>query len=151
MKTNNIIIIVVLLVIVAAGGFFTGMKYQQNQQPAFGRNFGGAQAGRTGGTNRNNFRPVSGDILSADDKSITVKLQDGSSKIVLISASTTINKAAQGTLSDLKVGERVAVVGQDNTDGSVTAQSVQLNPTFRGGPDQTPIPGQNSPSTQPGQ
>lgn len=44
----------------------------------------------------------------------------------------TINKATTATKSDLKTGEKVAVFGTPNSDGSVTAQSIQLNPMFRG-------------------
>jgi hypothetical protein len=75
---------------------------------------------------------VNGEIIAADEKSITVKLQDGSSKIVLLSDKTEINKTASTTKEDLKVGEKVAAFGTENSDGSVTAQSVQLNPRFRG-------------------
>ena len=59
-------------------------------------------------------------------------MQDGSSRIVILSASTDINKATKATKEDLKTGERVAVFGTQNADGSVTAQSVQLNPQLRG-------------------
>ena len=43
-----------------------------------------------------------------------------------------INKAAAATKADLTVGQRVAVFGTTNTDGSVTAANVQLNPMMRG-------------------
>jgi hypothetical protein len=72
-----------------------------------------------------------GEIISSDDKSITVKLQDDSSKIILINAKTFINKAQTVDKTELKVGEKVSVFGAENTDGSVTAQNVQLNPTQR--------------------
>ena len=91
---------------------------------AFGRRAGGA--GQTVGT-----------VLTQDASSMTVKLADGSSKIVLLSNTTTFNKSAPATAADLKVGDRVAVFGAANSDGSVNATSVQLNPTQRmggGGP-----------------
>jgi len=130
------IIAIILIFVAGAGGFFVGMKYQQGKQPAFSRQFGNGQGTRTGGqlqgsSNRMGFRPVPGEIISSDDKSITVKLQDGSSKIILFSDKTEINKAANATKEDLKVGEKVAVFGQENSDGSVTAQNIQLNPSFR--------------------
>lgn len=140
---NTIIIAVLVLVVGVIGGFVVGMKYQQSKQPAFGRQFNGQlgnqQVQRNGnmmGGNRSGFQPVNGEILSSDASSITVKLQDGSSKIVLYSASTPINKSSQGTVSDLKAGEKVAIFGQTNTDGSVTAQSIQLNPVERNIPSQ---------------
>jgi len=129
---NIYIVAAIIVVIVGAGAFFAGMKYQQSKQPAFLREFAGRQGQGTGtGGNRVGFRPVNGEIISSDDKSITVKLQDDSSKIVLLSDNTEINKAAEATKEDLKVGEKVAVFGQENSDGTVTAQNIQLNPQFR--------------------
>lgn len=133
MKKSTIITII-LVVLVGGGAFFGGMKYQQGKQ-AFNRQFNGSQGVRTAGGNQGNrlgFRPVAGEIISSDDKSITVKFQDGSSKIVMVSDKTEINKAAQVSRDELKVGEKVSVFGQENSDGSVTAQSIQLNPILRG-------------------
>ena len=126
------LVVAILVVLVGAGAFFGGMKYQQSKQPAFLRQMGGVQGQRTGtGGNRMGFRPVNGEIISSDEKTITVKLQDGSSKIVLLSDKTQINKAAEATKEDLKTGEKVAVFGTENSDGTVTAQNIQLNPEFR--------------------
>lgn len=136
MKNNSVLIMVAVAVLVGAGAFFGGMKYQQSKRQNLARQFGqgqGVRAGQAQG-NRQGFRPVNGEIISSDDKSITVKLQDGSSKIVLFSDKTTINKAAEATKDDLKSGEKVMVVGTENSDGSVTAQSIQLNPILRGLP-----------------
>jgi hypothetical protein len=132
--TLNIVIIAVL---VGAASFFGGMQYQKGQIPQNTRQQRGpsgqnGQGTRVGGGNGG--RQVMGEIISQDDKSITVKMQDGSTRIVLVSDTTTVNKEAQGAKSDLQVGQRVGVFGTDNTDGSVVAQSIQLNPTFRGMP-----------------
>jgi hypothetical protein len=141
MKNNNILTIVIVAVVVGAIGFFGGMQYQKMQRGQF---TGAAGFNRTGGTGRfgqnGGSRPVAGDIVSVDASGITVKMRDGSTKIVVVSSSTTINKAATGTKSDLKQGETVAVFGTQNSDGSVTAQTIQLNPMLRafGG---TPTPG----------
>lgn len=132
MKNNNLLIAIIIAVVVGAAGFFGGMKYQESKRPTFSRQFNGQAMGAQTGIrqgNRNGFRPVNGEILSADDKSITVKLIDGSSKIVLLSDKTIINKADQATKSDLKTGEKVAAFGTENSDGSMTAQNIQLNPT----------------------
>lgn len=90
---------------------------------------------------RQGFRPVNGEIISADDKSITVKLPDNSSKIVLLTDTTIINKSAEGAKEDLKTGEKVALFGTENSDGTVTAQNIQLNPAFRN--TGTGMPGKN--------
>lgn len=133
MKNANILAIA-LLVIGLGAGFFGGMQYQKSQRGQLGANGQpNNQQGRRVGMGQNGAnRPVAGSIISADDKSITVKLADGSSKIVLLSDQTQINKAEVAVKSDLKAGETVAVFGSANSDGSVTAQNIQLNPQTRG-------------------
>ncbi|MBI3342938.1 hypothetical protein HY032_02180, partial [Candidatus Gottesmanbacteria bacterium] len=42
-------------------------------------------------------------------------------------------KAQSATKSDIQTGQTVAVFGSENADGTVTAQSIQLNPQFRMG------------------
>lgn len=140
-------IAVVLTIMAGAGGFYGGMKYQQTKRPsAFfqlgnGQNLPGGTM-RTGNGARNGFRPVAGEIIKSDANSITVKLTDGSSKIVLINDKTDIRKTDQGVKSDLTTGTQVAVFGSENADGSVTAQNVQINPTRIGTTGTEPIPKQ---------
>ncbi len=129
---NNIVVIVILALLVGGGaGFFVGSQYQKSQRPSFGQ-FGtrdGSAVGRVGvGRNGNG---AAGTILSVDANSMTVKLADGGSKIVLLTGSTSINKATEGTVTDLTVGERVSAFGTTNTDGSITATNVQINPVMR--------------------
>lgn len=130
MKNNMIAVVIVIVIIASAAAFFGGMKYQQSKTPQRQAGQGQGLRGNAQG-NRNGFRPVSGDIIAQDDKSITVKLTDGSSKIILLTNKTAINKADTATKTDLKVGEKVAVFGMDNSDGSVSAQNIQLNPMMR--------------------
>jgi hypothetical protein len=136
---NSILITVILVIVVGGTAFYGGMLYgQQNRRSQFAGQFGGAVGARQGtGANGarggTGFRPVNGDIIASDANSITVKMSDGSSRIVLVSSTTSINKAAQATKADLTTGQKVAVFGQTNSDGSVTAQSIQLNPIMRTG------------------
>lgn len=137
MKSNNIIAIIVLLVVVGIGAFFGGTKYQQRKTVSqFSQRTGQNMMGRIGNTagqaNRggNGFRQTIGEIISVDDKSITVKLTDGSSKIVLLADTTTIGQFTPATKTDLKVGIKVAVMGDQNTDGSVTGRNIQINPNI---------------------
>jgi hypothetical protein len=131
MKNISVPLIVAAIALCAAG-FFGGMKFEDYQlsktRGSAMRQFpgtGGARGGAGG-------RQITGNIVSVDDTSLTVKLPDGSSKIVILSDITTINKAAEATKSDLKTGDKVAVFGTNNADGSVTAQNIQLNPVMRG-------------------
>lgn len=131
---NNYVVTAILVIVFAGAGFYGGMQYQKIQRGNFSGQLGaGVMRNGRVGTTRGGFRPVAGEIISADDKSITVKLQDDSSKIILINTKTVINKAQIVDKSELKVGEKVSVFGSENTDGSVTAQNVQLNPIERMG------------------
>lgn len=140
---NNWVITIVVAIVVAAVAFFGGMKYQQshalasNANAGFGQNFGrrgqNGQGARTGG--RGGFGGANvGEIVSMDANSVTIKLQDGSSKIVNLSSSTTYSKTDTASKTDLKTGDRIAAFGTANSDGSITAQNIQVNPMFRVGP-----------------
>jgi hypothetical protein len=138
MQKSNIAIMVLIALVFAGAGFFGGIKYNQakaktsanprlNMQAFNGGNF----AGRTGGATRlgggQNGGFAGGEIISKDDQSITVKMpNDGGSKIVFYSTSTSINKTATGTPADLSVGTNVVVNGTPNQDGSLTAKNITI-------------------------
>lgn len=145
MINKNTVITVLLIVLFTSIGFGAGVKFQQKRNPTFRAQFPGGQVVRTNGDGaQNNQRGrmgggiTNGEVIGVDDKSITVKMPDGSSKIVLLSSTTTINKSAEGTVADVKTGEKVAVFGTSNSDGSLTAQSIQLNPVMRLAPSALP-------------
>lgn len=120
---NLPIIFAVILVIAMAGSFYGGTQYQKSQ-PRQGQNGQSGQF-RQGS---NQARAVSGQVLNSDDKSMTVKLNDGSSKIVIFSTSTTVSQASASAVVNIKPGQQVMVFGSNNSDGSVTAQNIQINP-----------------------
>jgi hypothetical protein len=132
MKTEQIVLTIVGAVVIAGGAFYGGMQYQISQGRQTYAGFAGGNGGqfgggRTGGANgMMRTRPVFGSIISQDAESFTVKLQDGSSKIVLVDDKTTYNKTTVAHQSDMTTGEMISVVGTTNTDGSITAQSVSL-------------------------
>ena len=150
MNKTSIIITILVAVIVGAGGFFSGMKYAQSKSPSaandqFAVRFGqGGANGRFGAGRGAGFMPTIGKVVSSDSNSITVQMQDGSSKIINISTNTKIMKTNTASMSDLTNGTQVAVIGTSNSDGSVDAQSVQINPSnfIRFGRNGTPAPTQ---------
>lgn len=138
MKNIKPIVPVILILVGLGVGFFGGFEYRNYQIKKLGTRVLGANgtrfvAGRNGGQNGQGmmFRGgVAGSIISIDAGSMTVKLTDGSTKIVLFSGSTTYANTVSATQSDLKTGDNVLVIGSTNSDGSVTATNVQINPEF---------------------
>ncbi len=145
--------IFIVALVVGGGAFYGGMKYAEGKSPrGLSQNFqnlsnlspeqrqqrlqelgatstaAGLRGGFGGGQRGGGSGFTAGEIISKDDKSITVKLQDGGSKIVFFSDSTEITKSVNGILNDLEIGKNVTVNGAANSDGSVIAQSIQLRP-----------------------
>jgi hypothetical protein len=130
---NKKIIAGFLVVVIAGVSFYGGMAYAKSSAPARGQFTNGQFMGgqnRTGGLRAAGSAGsiAFGEIVSKDATSVTVKTQDGSSKIVLVSASVKVTKSVEGSLDDLVAGENVSIVGTTNKDGSLTAQSVQIRP-----------------------
>lgn len=143
---NNKIVTIILVILVGAGAFWGGTVYKKSSLEKQGLlrnannnrvgNFTGGPNGqqgrsqgmRPGGPGGNNGNFVNGEILSRDDKSITVKMPDGGSKIIYFSDSTQVGKSAQGSISDLNTGQQVMVNGTANPDGTVSAQNIQIRP-----------------------
>jgi hypothetical protein len=137
-KQNKIIIGGIVVIILA---FFGGMKFGEARGVTAKLGFGPAammaqgQGGRAGvgmggraGAGRQNGGFVTGQILSKDETSLTVKLPTGGSKVVILSTTTPVSKMAAGSYNDLSVGSEVMVTGSTNTNGSVNATSVELRP-----------------------
>lgn len=137
-KIISIILVIIAVGALVGGAFYGGMRYGENKttqglsqerQQRFqqmGVSAAGAMGVRSGNQAGNNF--VTGEIISKDEKSITVKLRDGGSKIIFFSDTTEVDKFTTGSSSDLEVGKTVMVTGSSNQDGSITAQSIQLRP-----------------------
>jgi len=152
MNNKQIITTIVIAVVVGAAGFFGGYKFAQSKTPA-SRAGQFAAAGRTGAAGGNAARRAgggftSGQIISSDSKSITVQLpNNGGSKIVFYAPSTQINKPTTVDASQLTTGSNVIVTGTANSDGSITAQNIQIRPAGQPG---FGGPGGGQSSTTPG-
>jgi hypothetical protein len=133
MKSNHIIIMIVAMLVIAVVcgvvGYKIGGKMSQVKRFAqFNgvKGQGNMMVGGKGGQVRAGGRAINGEILSVDTNGVTVKIADGSSKIVLMSDKTVVNKAEVAKVTDLKTGDKVMVFGTENSDGSVSANNVQL-------------------------
>ncbi len=141
MKNKNLIVIGAIALLVGGGiGFFAGTKFQQNKatsQRSQNGNFGGRMMGGRFGANG---MAVRGQIISTDKNSITVKMQDGSTKIVILGSSTMVGKTTTGSVSDLTNGSTIIAFGATNSDGSVTAQNIQVGNGVTFGPRESSSP-----------
>ena len=140
MINKTLLIVLAAVIIVGGGAFYGGMKYAQSRAPQ-GRfsqtDFQNLspeerqqrfqQLGQNGGRMRQaGAEFTTGEIISKDDKSITVKLPGGGSKIVFYSDTTEVGKFVNGALNDLEADRTVSMNGKTNSDGSMTAQSIQI-------------------------
>ncbi len=159
MKTNIIFAVILTLLVAGAGGFYGGMKYQQTKAPqnigfmvgaatgggrmfrTFNGEAGAGVAGSVGGM-RANF--ANGQVLSLEGKTLTLKTQDGGSKIVFLTDATQIQKMDKAAVSDLMNDKYVTITGTTNSDGSLTAAAIQLRDAP---PVQVQANGNTAPST----
>ncbi len=146
---NAFIGYVITALIMGGGAFYGGMEYQKSLKPEGGgvgamSNFTNLSPderqkmreqfmGNTmrGGQGRNGGNLATGEIIAKDDKSITVKLRDGGSKIIFYTNTTDIGKFTKGVLQDLEIGKTVVITGEQNSEGTITAQSIQLRPQIQ--------------------
>lgn len=139
---NKIVHIMILVILVGAGSFYGGMMYGGSKgNTVSGTNNGGERSfnrediqnrmNRTGGGSMPAFRAgaggtvTQGEIISRDDSSITLKLEEGS-KIVFFTTSTVVTQINTSTIGSLNNGIKVMVRGSANEDGSITASSINL-------------------------
>ncbi len=137
---NKLVGFIGALIVVGGGAFYGGLVYGKSHastsgtpfaQIVGGRRLGGSNGVFGGGVGQdqgNRFGGVSGEVMKKDDKSLTIQLRDGGSKIVFYATSTRAIKAIENSMNDIAVGSTVTVNGPANSDGSVTAQLIQIRP-----------------------
>lgn len=130
-RTLVVFIAVVAAIALAGGGFIAGMSVgtanaaAARPSAATGSGTQGRQgAGQVGGAQG---RPLNGQVLGVGDGTLTINLgQEQGSRIVLVAPSTRVVRTTETDipLSGIKEGERVTVVGAENSDGTVNAQAI---------------------------
>jgi hypothetical protein len=141
---------IVIAVIFGGGGYYVGHQSAATASsaptntPTFGQNGGGRGGSRFGG---GGF--TGGTILSIGNGSLTIELPSSTSttattgsKIVLFDTTTQVSEMQSVPASKFTVGQNVIVTGAANSDGSVTATSIQVRPTRIERPATTPTAGQ---------
>lgn len=124
---NNFILFIIVIVVISFGlGFFGGVTYQKSKQPIGFSD----QLRRFNQRQRNQLflvrRPINGEIIKKDKDSLTIKLKDNSTKIVFFTEKTKVFKLTEVSIDDLKEKEKVFINGQENDDGSITAENIQI-------------------------
>ena len=114
-KITTLGIVIAVAVIVGGSAFYGGMKYADNKSPQ------GVLLESEGS------RPLTGEIISHSDNSLTIKLSDGSTKIIFFNDHTLTTKTVRAVSNELNEGGQVFVSGNENPDGSYTAQTIQLS------------------------
>ena len=99
-----------------AGGFAAGGSAAPGSRSTTPGN--GGQAGFSGNFTMGQIKSVDGNVMEVSTATDVVK--------ITLSSTTQIEKTVTGATSDLAPGETVVVQGTRETDGSVTARSVQL-------------------------
>jgi hypothetical protein len=135
MQKQTLIIAAVALVIGLGGGYWGGHAFASGTTTptngTFTRGGGGAgtfAGGRGAGGAGGGF--LSGTVAAKDATSVTIDTRDGSSHVVLVSPTVSVAKSVAGTLADVGIGSTVIVMGTTNSDGSLSATSIQLRPAM---------------------
>lgn len=132
-KPTKIIVILALAAALFYGGFAYGASSSSGSAPAGASAFGSARSGTkptANGTGEfSGGSATVGTVVSSDATSITVALKSGGSVVAFYSTSTPITKITAGSPSDMAAGADITVFGTTNSDGSITASSVQLKQT----------------------
>jgi hypothetical protein len=144
MTKNTWITALVVAIIFGGGGYYFGTQHASSAAP------GGAAAfaGRTGGTGNAAGRFgagasgggfTTGTIISTGSGTMTIQLPSSTStsattgtKIVL--SNTTVTEMKNVDPSTLAVGQDVVISGTANSDGSLTATSIQVRAARTGAP-----------------
>jgi hypothetical protein len=115
-------------VVVLAGGIVGG---RLSATPSLS-GFGGAAMGGSGSSVQRTTQGMtqggftSGKITEVSGSSITLQLPNGSSKVVFFSNSTAVSEPTVVSSSVLVAGTTIIVGGTQNSDGSLTAQTIQI-------------------------
>jgi hypothetical protein len=134
-RTALITLGVVVLVVACVGSFFSGMMYNKSRTEATnvpvaaaaaGPGQGTTPPGGQGGAGTGRGGMLAGQVESVADGVMTITDSNGKKTPVKVTDTTLIQKQASVPLSNLQTGESVLVSGSQNSDGSITARSVQV-------------------------
>jgi hypothetical protein len=122
----------IILLLVFQLGIFVGFRKAQfsfRWGDNYHRAFGGPRGGFLRDFQGNDFingHGISGTIAKIEENNLVIKGQDGIEKIIMVADSASIKKGkADIKLSDLKIDERIVVIGSPKDDGSIEAKIIR--------------------------
>lgn len=134
MKPKNLLIAAVVAIVIAAAAAAAAYGYQKfpiSFGPAVVHNETPKNEDLCGGTGGN------GRIVSVGDNTIVMERNGGGDQTISLADGAAIHTpAGTGSISDLKAGDRITLVGGPNSDGSFTADDVFV--CGAGGPEARP-------------
>ncbi len=125
MKYKTHIVWAAVAVIALIGGIFWGKGMAAGESKQF------ANSGYSSST-RGSFRTGSsgsvfaGQVSAISGSDITLQLPNGNSEVVLYSSSTPVTEPTNVSISKVATGSNIVVMGTQNSDGSVTASSIEI-------------------------
>ena len=122
-----------IAIISLVAGFGIGWSFSGSKKSSFPSNGNFQQmrnggSGQFGGARQSGLSIVSGEVMKLDANSMTVKTEDGSSKVVYFSESTVVSQMATSSVESLQSGKQVIVSGKENSNGFLTVSSIQIRP-----------------------
>ena len=129
-KTHSIWAVAVVVALVA--GIFWGKGMAAGGSGQFA-NSGYSSSTRGGFRTGSSGSVFQGQVSAISGSDITLQLQNGNSEVVLYSSSTPITEPTNVSISKVATGSNIRVMGTQNSDGSVTASSIEIgNGSFFG-------------------
>ncbi len=162
MKTKSFVTLLVVAVILGSaigGALAGGVAIGKSQGKSEARQTLVSQIGQSssttglgsGTTGQGNFRlpgnytgissgngTTIGTVEKVEGNIVTLNTRTGTTVLVDIGNSTSIQKMSEGSLGDISLGENITVSGNTNADGSIEARSITIIsgftlPSFGGG------------------
>ena len=142
----------VVVLIFSAGMFVGGTKarFSYRWAESYQKNFGGPRAGFLGDWRKLPLAPddfieghgTFGEIIKINDPDFVIKGQNDVEKVIITTEDTSIKRGMKTIKKEeLKVGDRVVVIGSPNEQGQIEAKLIRVfNGEGKGLPKDFPIP-----------
>lgn len=107
------LVIVAIAIVGAAIFFYAGAKYEKHKLNALGLLSGS----KSSSNKKAAVNSIKGTVTTKDDKSVTIKMADGTTKNIQFSNGMTFGTDGAGSAADVFVGELLVIAGENNADG----------------------------------